>query len=149
MIQNERMLLPYNPLAVGDLAGLDLDQAAGDFGVFFVPMKCEVIEAGALVTEVCAGSVTPELDMDLRPVAGSDSNRGVADIAHLILGTTATGKVVYDKVAKGTVLLPGQEIVVEIKVRPTGSATGHCRPFILVKPLDETKANLINMIETT
>ena len=149
MLQQGIMALPYHPYAVGDALGLDLDQAAGDFGYFSVPMKCEVIEAGALVTEVCAGTLTPVLDFDLRPTAGSDASRGAADIAHLILGTTAIGKVMYDKVARGTVLLPGQEIVVEIKVRPTDAATGHVRPHVLVKPLDETKANLTNMVETT
>jgi len=149
MLQQGIMSLPYNPLAVGDAAGLDLDQAAGDFGYFIIPMKCEVILAGGVITEVCGGSATPEVDFDLRPTASSDTNRGAADIAHLVCLATAAGKVIYDKVARGTVLLPGQEVVVEIKVRPTGSATGHMRPFLLVKPLDETMANLTAMVETT
>lgn len=146
MLQQGIMALPYNQLAVGDAAGLDLDQAAGDFGYFIIPMKCEVIVAGAVVTEACAGTATPEVDFDLRPTASSDASRGAADIAHLIMGTTAVGKVIYDKVALGTVLLPGQEVVVEIKVR--AGTSGHCRPFLLVKPRDETMANLTNMVET-
>jgi len=56
----------------------------------------------------------------------------------------------YDKAPRGTILYPGQEIVCKVKTQATGTnAAGHARPYILVKPLDETKANLANMVETT
>lgn len=133
-----------------DAAGIDTDQAAADMGSFIIPFKCEVALAGATVTETCAGgTTTPVVDFDLRPTAGSDTDRGAADIAHLVLSTTAAGKVMYDKVAVGTVLEPGQEVVVELKTAATGtSKAGHVLPFLLVKQIPEVLGNLSDMVET-
>lgn len=133
-----------------DVLGVDCDQSAADVGVFIVPFKCQVVMAGALVTEVCAGSsTTPIVDFDLRPTAGSDVSRGAADIGHLLLSTTAAGKVMYDEAAIGTVMEPGEEVVVELATAATGgSPTGHFRPFLLVQAMPETKANLSNLTET-
>ena len=149
MLQQGIMALPYNA-AIGydDVLGVDLDQTPADVGYFIIPMKCEIIEVGAVVTEVCAGSTsTPQLSFDLRPAASSDTDR--EEIGLLKFLTSAVGKVIYDKAPKGTILYPGQEIVAEVKVQAVGTASGHCRPYVLVKPLDETKANLDNMVETT
>jgi hypothetical protein len=143
--------LPYNgAIDYDDAAGVDMDQAAGDIGCFIIPFRCQVIMAGAVVTETCAGgTTTPVVDFDLRPTAGSDTSRGAADIGHLVLSTTAAGKVMYDKVAVGTVLEPGQEIVFELKTAATGtSKAGHVRPFVLVQYLPEVLGNLTNMVET-
>lgn len=151
MLQQGIMALPYDAyIDYDDTLGVDMDQAAADVGFFKIPMKCEVIEAGAIVTENCAGgTTTPELDFDLRPVAGSDSNREAAAIGHLVLGTTAAGKVMYDKAAAGTILEPGQEVVAQVQTRATGTgAAGHVRPYLLVRPLDEVKGNLSGMVET-
>jgi hypothetical protein len=149
MLQQGIMALPYNGVIdYDDAAGVDLDQSPADVGHFIVPMKCEIIEVGAVVTETCVGSsATPEMSFDLRPAAGSDTNR--SEIGLLKFLTAAQGKVVYDKAPKGTILYPGQEIVAEVKTQAVGSAAGHARPYVLVKPLDETKANLANMVETT
>jgi len=152
MLQQGIMALPYDAyIDYDDTLGVDLDQAAADVGFFKIPMKCEVIEAGGIVTETCGGATgKPEFDFDLRPVAGSDANREAGAIGHLVLGATAAGKVMFDKVARGTILEPGQEIVAQVQTRPTGDgAAGHLRPYVLVKPLDEVKGNLANMIETT
>jgi hypothetical protein len=132
-----------------DPLGIDMDQVAGDMGTFIVPFRCEVFLAGAVVTEVCAGSVTtPVVDFDLRPTAGSDTDRSEAAIAHLVLATTARGKTIYDRVAKGTVLEPGEEVVVELKVVAAGTPTGHIKPFLLVKCLPEVPGNLAALVET-
>lgn len=149
MLQQGIMALPYNGVIdYDDPAGVDLDQSPADVGHFIVPMKCEIIEVGAVVTETCAGSsATPEMSFDLRPTAGSDTNR--SEIGLLKFGTLAAGKVMYDKAPRGTILYPGQEIVAEVKTQAAGSAAGHARPYVLVKPLDETKVNLGNMVETT
>ena len=132
-----------------DVLGVDCDQVAADVGRFVIPFRCQVVLAGLVVTEVCAGTATPVVDFDLRPTAGSDTDRGAADIAHFVMSTTAAGKVMYDEAAVGTELLPGEEVIIEIKTRPTGSATGHFVPFLLVEYLPETKANLSDMTETT
>jgi hypothetical protein len=145
MISNIILPLPFTPAVdYDDLLGIDMDQGAADMGAFIVPFKCEVHEAGAVVTEACAGdTTTPEVDFDKRPTAGSDTDRGAADVGHLILSTTAAGKVMYDKAGQGTLLYPGQEVVCQLAVASTGNAkAGHVRPYLLVKPVAETDANL-------
>jgi len=136
-----------------DALGVDMDQSPADLGTFIVPFKCEVFLAGAVVTEVCCGAdTTPIVDFDLRPTAGSDSDRGAADIGHLILGTSAAGAVMYDEAAKGTVLEPGMEVVFELKTAAAdaggGLQTGHVLPFLLVKVIPEVIGNLADMVET-
>lgn len=136
-----------------DAAGVDMDQSPADVGSFVIPFRCEVFLAGAVVTEVCAGSTsTPVVKFDKRPTAGSDGSgataRGDGDIANLVLATTVAGKVIYDRVAKGTVLEPGQEVMVQLVTAAVGTPTGHIKPFLLVKQVPETIANLANMVET-
>lgn len=132
-----------------DVAGVDCDQSPADVGVFHVPFKCEVVRAQLVVTETCAGSsTTPVVDFDKRPTAGSDTNRGAADIAHFVMATTAQGKVLYDEAALGTVLEPGDEVVVQLTTAAVGTPTGHFRPQLLVKMIPETKANMSDLVET-
>jgi hypothetical protein len=147
--------LPYENIvdyttAADDVLGYDMDQTAKDLAVISIPFRCEVIMAGAVVTETCAGgTTTPVVDFDKRPTPGSDASRGAADIAHIVLATTAAGKVMYDKAAIGTILEPGDEVVVELATAATGtSKAGHVRPFLLVKYRPETLANLADMVET-
>jgi len=133
-----------------DALGIDMDQAAGDVAVFSVEHSCMVILAGANITETNAGATTPGVvKFDKRPTAGSDIDRGDGDIATLNMATTAAGKQLYDEVAAGTELNPGEEVVVELATQPVGDAAGHFRPFVLVEYLPETKANMTNMVATT
>ena len=146
---DEPIALPLH-LAIDydDLAGIDMDQGAGDMGSFIVPFKCEVFLAGLMTTEVHAGTTPGVLDFDKRPTAGSDASRGAADVAHFMLGTTATGKVLYDEVGKGVTLEPGQEVVVQLTTQPVTGPSGHVMPFLLVKYIPETPANMSGMVET-
>jgi len=152
MLRSDVLIALPLHLAIGydDALGIDCDAAAVDKGSFVIPYRCEVFLAGAVVCETCAGgTTTPIVDFDLRPTAGSDASRGAADIAHLILSTTAAGKVMYDRVALGTVLEPGEEVVVELKTASTGDGkTGHVKPFLLVKQIPEVLGNLADMVET-
>jgi hypothetical protein len=132
-----------------DVLGVDCDQSPADVARFVVPSKCQVLLAGLVVTETCVGSsTTPVVVFDKRPTAGSDGSRGAADIANFVLATTAAGKVIYDEVAVGTVLNPGDEVIVELTVQAVGSGAGHFVPFLLVEYLPETQANLTDMVET-
>ena len=133
-----------------DTNGIDLDQTPADVAIFVVPFKCHVIFAGLLVTEPCGGATTtPVVAFDRRVTAGSDTGRGAADIANLVLSTTAAGKLMYDLVAKGTVLNPGDEIVVQLVTMADGTgAAGHGRPVLVVEPDDETMANITDMVLT-
>jgi hypothetical protein len=129
-----------------DPMGIELEQGAKDVGSFIIPYRCEVFLAGAVVCETCVGATTPVVDFDLRPTAGDDASRGAADIAHLVLGLTAAGKVMYDRAAKGTVLEPGSEVVVQLATAAT--TAGHCKPFLLVKQIPEVLGNLAALVET-
>jgi hypothetical protein len=52
-------------------------------------------------------------------------------------------------VAKGEVLEPGEEVVVELATRSAGAgAAGHVKPFLLVKQIPEVLGNLSDMVET-
>lgn len=131
-----------------DVSGIDLAQAAADVAVFTIPFRCQIILAALAISETCGGTTPGQVDFDLRPTIGSDTDRGAADIAHFLMGTTEAGKVLYDQVAVGTVLEPGQEVVVEIKVQPVTNDAGHFYPILLVEYLPETLANLSDMVET-
>lgn len=143
-------LIPEYIVDYDDSAGIDCDQVAKDVAVFPIPFKCEVMLAGVAVTETCAGgTTTPVVDFDKRPTAGSDANRGAADIGHLVLSTTAAGKMMYDLVAAGIILYPGEEVVCQLATAATGaSAAGHIRPILLVKFVPEEAANISDMVET-
>ena len=147
----EHVLDPKHIVDYDDALGVDCDQAPADVAVFDIPFKCELQRVQAAVTEACAGATTkPAMKFDKRPTAGSDTGRGDGDMGELILGTTAAGKVVYDLVGRGQILLPGEEVVVQLTVQATGTgAAGHFRPALVVKPLAETLVNLSNMVETT
>lgn len=144
--------IPLNfalPLDYNDAAGVDCDQTAADVGIATIPFKCEVVRAQVTVTEVCAGSTsTPVVDFDSRPTAGSDTDRGAADLGHLVLGTAAAGKVMYDLVGAGTILEPGEEVVCQLTTAAVGTPTGHFWPVLIVKPVPEEAANIDAMVET-
>lgn len=133
-----------------DPLGVDADQAAADVARFVVPFKCQVLLAGLVVTETCAGGTsTPVVDFDKRPTAGDETNRGAADIAHFVCSTTAAGKVLYDEAAVGAVLSPGDEVIVQLTTAAVGtSKAGHFVPLLVVEHLPETKANMTDMVAT-
>lgn len=133
-----------------DAQGVDCDQAPADVGVFTVPFKCGVLRAQAHITEDCGGTATtPVVKFDKRDTAGTNTGRGDGDIANLVLSTTAAGKAMYDEAAQETLLYPGEEVVVELTTRATGTnAGGHFIPSLLVKHIPETQANLSDTVET-
>lgn len=148
---NSPIALPVNYLVdYDDVAGIDFDQSPADVAVFGIPFRCAIIEAGMIVTETCAGgTTTPVVTFDKRPTAGSDTDRGSADVGSLTLSTTAAGKVMYDLVAIGDILEPGEEVVAELLTAATGSSkAGHGRPYLLVEYLPEVNGNLDNKVET-
>jgi len=155
MLRNDQPIaLPYHSAVdYDDALGFDMDQGAADMGSFIVPYSCMVKLAGLVITETKRRGQTQRpgcgQNSIKRPTAGSDTNRGDGDIAEFNLGTTAAGKMLYDEVAVGTELNPGEEVVVELATQPVGGAAGHCRPVLLVEYLPETKTNMTNMVATT
>jgi len=130
----------------GHATGTTTDEA-GDIGKFVIPYKCEVHIAQLVVTEGMGG--TPRLKFDHRPTAGSNTARGEGDIGDINLGVTgvsAEGDVAYDEVAKGTILDPGDEVVVRVVTGATGQGT--VWPQLLVKYMPETPANISSMQAT-
>lgn len=142
-------LIPEYIVDYDDAAGIDADQSPADVAVFTIPYKCTVLRAMLVVTETCAGSTsTPVVAMDSRPTAGSDTDRGVADVANFALSTSAAGAAMYDDAGYGVELEPGEEVVVELVTQAVGTASGHFRPVLLVRYEPEAVGNLANMVET-
>ena len=132
-----------------DAQGVDCDQVAADVGIFSIHTKCEVLRGHLSVTETCVGATaTPVVKFDKRPTAGSDTARGDGDIANFVMSTTAAGKNLYDEAAQGTILYPGEEVVVQLVTQPVGSPAGHFIPALLVKHIPETQANLSDTVAT-
>lgn len=150
MLENYVVALPcVHIIDYDDAAGIDIDQSAADVARFLVPFKCEVYRAGLIVSETCGGSTQGQIKFDKRPTVASDTNRTDGTIGHFYMGTTAAGKMLYDAVGAGEILVPGEEVIVEIAVQATGgSPAGHVLPVLLVKPISETIANLTNMVAT-
>lgn len=144
------------PLYTGDAPasqsdGLRLANATGDFAVFTPGgRKVQILMAGAVVTVDCGGDdAKAEAKFDLRPAAGSDTDRGDGDVGHLKFADTAGGKVIYDDSAVNQVIEPGAEVVFEItQIAAGANAAGQARPFLLVRPVPEEPVNLDNMVKT-
>ena len=159
MFEINPTFLQFHPTSVGtswDDEGIDF--AGGgvntDMGVFHVPFKCEVIAAQMTVTEDFAGTSTEaEVAFERRFAAGSDTGRGVKDVAHIFLGQTGVsvqGEVAYDIAGAGVSLEPGMEVVVKL-ISGSGIetlGTGKARPDLIVRYLPETLANLSALQET-
>lgn len=150
MLENYTIPLPcVKQIDYDDILGVDLDQAAADVAHFIVPFNCVVVMAQLVVTETCGGSTPGVVKFDRRPTAGDDGSRGNGDIAEFNMAATAAGKVLYDEVAKGTMLNAGDEVIVEITTRPvSGTPAGHFEPVLLVQPKSETKANMSDLVAT-
>ena len=141
-----------------DNTGIDMEgHANADAGYFVIPFKCSPYMAGGVVTEGFAGGTSGEgeLQFDRRQVAGSDTSRGVADIGRLVFGVTgvsAQGETCYDVACQnaGVTLEPGMEVMVQVVRGPTGSGqAGKVKPFLLVRYMPETRANLASLQETS
>ena len=141
-----------------DNAGIDLAANGNvDCGYFVIPFKCSPYMAGGVVTEGFAGGTSGEgeLQFDRRQVAGSDTSRGVADIGRLVFGVTgvsAQGETCYDVACQntGVTLEPGMEVIVQQVRGPLGAGeAGHVKPFLLVRYMPESRANLASLQETS
>lgn len=150
MLENYIVPLPCVKMVdYDDILGIDLDQAAGDVARFIIPFRCRIYSCQLHITETCAGTTQGEVAFDLRPTAGSDTNRGDGDVAYFYMGTTAGGKFLYQHSAKGLVLIPGKEVVVQITVQPVTNPAGHFEPVLLVHPAHETVTNLARMVKSS
>ena len=145
---------PLPMLAVGatDAQGFDLAGAPGDFAVFDVPYKCQIIEVGLIITEDVAGDNTlGVVAVDKRPTAGSDDSRGDADIASFdldtLLAAPVAGNVVVRRAASRILLYPGQQAVVQLVTAAAANGAGHYMPYILAACIPEEPANMTQVIE--
>ncbi len=152
-MQHTYFLQGFHAQALSDLDPdfIDADQTAGtDVYRFPIPERCFLHSVVMIVTEVFAGSsASAQVKFDLRPVVGSDADRGDGDVAEFDLGTTALGTPVYDETNKGLELSPGQEIVVEIAQEPAGTPSGHFFPMVKVTPSAEAYSSDSTFVEAT
>lgn len=119
--------------------------AAADGEVFTIPQKCSVIEAGVVVegTE----NTTATIKFDKRILAGSDTGRGNGDVGIIVLpASNVAGKVYYDVAEAGDILEAGDQVVVEVTTASSGAKV--FRPYLRLRPMDETNANQSDKVET-
>lgn len=141
--QDPIVLPPIYLIDYDDVLGVDCDQTAADVAMFLIPFNCEILESQCWITEVCAGSTsTPVVAFDKRILQSSDTGRVAATAGSFAFGTAAAGSVLVDRGVRGTKLLAGQQIIVELVTAAVGTPTGHFRPQLIVAYSPETLANM-------
>lgn len=126
-------------------AQITSSNATGDKAIFTIPQKCEVVDARVTVegTEATACVIA----FDRRPLAGSDTGRGAADIGSIALtAANNQGKVFYDLAARGVILDAGDQVVVEVTTAST--AAKNFVAGLMLRYLPEVYANQLDMVET-
>jgi hypothetical protein len=96
----------------------------------------------AIVTTTTTAADPCTLSFDLRPTAGSDTNRVDGGVGTLVIpGGTVAGTVVYKNV--GVVVRPGQEILLRVT---DAAAAGVASVGLTVEEMWETPANVPAMV---
>ncbi|MFZ5773073.1 MAG: hypothetical protein ACOY4W_16760 [Thermodesulfobacteriota bacterium] len=151
MLGDHISALPFDLIGTESAAGLALTQAAGDLAVFPIPFKCILLYSALAITTTCGGDTTkPQVKMDIRPTAGSDTGRGDGDAGSFDLGTMAGGKFVYWMPGTRVELEPGQEVVMQLSQIAAGTgAAGAARPVLVVEHAAEAWANLDSAVAAT
>ena len=120
--------------------------AAADKITFAVPFKCRVYRVQILqtVSEV----TTCTVEFDKQPTIGSANGRGAGDIGSIVFpGSDKLGYCYYDNAARGTILYPGDGVVIKVTTGSTGDKGLVCQ--ILYDYVPEVEANdTTNMVET-
>lgn len=120
--------------------------STGDKVTFFVPYRCEVHSVGALIEGASVHATAAVIAFDKRPLGGSDTNRGVADVGALTktLSVNQQGKHLYERPATRITLKPGEQVVGEVTTA-NGDALA-ATLFVLVRQTPEDPANEVNMV---
>jgi hypothetical protein len=138
--------MAYNATTGWGVLGYDLsDGAANDVvGIFYVPFKCILREVGLYITEATdTGASLFYFDkIAIGVVPTEDGDCGAVNLPN----PTVIGKVYYDLVGKGTVLVPGEAI--ECSFQTDGAGAGKVVPYVIVEYCPEVKGNLTAMVET-
>lgn len=127
--------------------GVDLNSVAdvtgGKWKPGFFPVYIHAI--WAVVDNVIAAAGV--VKADLRPTAGSDTDRGDGDLGVITFATTHDGgEVVYHELAAPVKVSPGAELV--FQVTDATGASDTCTLGIVWTPAWETPANNTRMIAT-
>lgn len=122
-------------------AQFDINTAA-DKAIFSMSCKCKILRAGLIVEGSDAGGAT--VAFDKRPLAGSDTGRGAADVAEITIpASDQQGKVLYEKPSSEVILEAGDQVVVEVTAE--GVTALNCVAFLELIRLDEVEANMSDM----
>jgi hypothetical protein len=141
-----RVIIDYD-----DVVGIDVDQSAADVAIFDIPCNGTILFSALLCTEaITAATTAPVIKLDIRPTAGSDTNRGDGDAGAITLPSgTAIGSVIYDEAGKGEQVSAGDQVVCQYATAASGpSITGHFVPILVIDPEWEMLGNLTGWTET-
>lgn len=130
----------YNPIAVVSANAL-ASATTGDKAVLTVPYKCKLKRAFVVVEGASVNAVAAVIKFDIRPIAGSDTNRtdGTAGVISKAASVNQQGKYLYEDPATLVTLSEGQQVVVEVT-----TANGDALAFtggILVEYIPERPGN--------
>jgi len=135
----------------GFVADLITEATAGDKIVFTALEPCVVMGFRLLIAVTIAydtPTAIAQISLDKRVTFGSDSGR--VELAVIVLPDGIVGgKVLYKNITP-VKMLPGQQLVVEVKVAGVGTtSSGSFKPFVVCAPAPETPGNCPNMQLTT
>ena len=111
--------------------------STGDKKTFFIPFNCVVQRIGCTITTALTVTAVV-IAFDRRPLPGSDTGRGDADVGTLTAPAAAqvVGRTLYDDVQVN--LKGGEQVVVEVT---TAASAGAGLPFLEITPRAEEPAN--------
>lgn len=129
-----------------DAEGIDLNQAAADVAIFDVSVNGVIKFAALMITDGVQSDTTDGvIKFDIRPTAGSDTDRGDGDAGVITVPDgTAAGAVIYDESAKGQRVNAGEQIVVQYATAAADASAvaGHFIPILFIDPEFEMLENL-------
>lgn len=130
------------------LTGLQItgSNSTGDKVTLPIPVaKVQVLRSELIISGTEATALVVQYDS--QPTIGSATGRGTADIGDItVTAVNNQGKVFYDRVAQGTVLLAGSGVVCEVTT--ASSAAKNFYPNIIVEVIPEVPENVAAMTET-
>ena len=143
----DRFPMASNLADGGFVADLITEATSGD-KIVFTALEPMIVMGFRLLIMATINYDTPtaiaNIALDKRVAFGSDTNR--VELAVIILpdGIVA-GKVLYKNITP-VKLLPGQQLVVKVKVAGVGTtSSGSFKPFVIAAPAPETPGNCPNM----
>ena len=119
--------------------------STADIHIFTIPCRAHIHRIQMAITTTISSSASVVVQWDKRPYAGSDTDRGTADVGTLtIVTTTAAGIAVYEEPSTLITVNEGDQVVVQVSTAATSTGAGV--PMLVLEPAPERPANNSQML---